>query len=616
MQKIFLPLFFLSICAFMQAQQIPFQGKLLENGTPISGNRNFTLSINQGSINWSETQSNIPVVNGLYNLILGSVTPLPKDLFNDSQSVTLGVSVNGQALSDVVIFLPFGVRWKADGASNVYFEEGNVSVGTISGEYRLNVGGDILFNNGALISNSAGIGSTNIDHLWHKDDNDGIYAGTWYFISDSQFKTEEAFKSLIKAGGIQLLNTSGNSFTLGNFGIGSSNLSQRLTVAGGVQLGNTSINTTGTIRFNNNTFEGYNGSSWLSLSGSSVSTENFTVGTSETSVLTSLQQLNATGTNSKGSIWQSFSLTETVKLSSVEVDFANISNANIRFRIYPDEGINQQALFSEDYSSADFGASIGLKTFNVNAFADITLEAGQTYTFFVQGLGADLTFRENTNNPYPYGRIDYNSATDAIFKINVERTNDFNFQVTENGANVEKDLKVGGRVEDGNGFVTPVGSVMPFAGSSVPKGWLLCDGRTIRRDLYADLFAVIGINWGRGDGSTTFHLPDLRGEFLRGVDGSANEDPDKSSRTAKYAGGSTGNSVGSYQEDEFKSHSHGVENTNLNVLGEGLDFKAFVADENNNVSVSNSFNGNNPISESGGSETRPKNAYVNYIIKY
>lgn len=62
----------------------------------------------------------------------------------------------------------------------------------------------------------------------------------------------------------------------------------------------------------------------------------------------------------------------------------------------------------------------------------------------------------------------------------------------------------------------PSGVVFPFAGSTAPYGYLVCDGRAISRTDYADLFMAIGTTYGIGDGATTFNLPDYRGSFLRG----------------------------------------------------------------------------------------------------
>ena len=74
-------------------------------------------------------------------------------------------------------------------------------------------------------------------------------------------------------------------------------------------------------------------------------------------------------------------------------------------------------------------------------------------------------------------------------------------------------------LRDGILQATPVSAVMHFARLNAPDGWLICDGTAILRTTYADLFNAIGTTFGAGNGSTTFNLPDLRGEFIRGFDG-------------------------------------------------------------------------------------------------
>jgi len=74
---------------------------------------------------------------------------------------------------------------------------------------------------------------------------------------------------------------------------------------------------------------------------------------------------------------------------------------------------------------------------------------------------------------------------------------------------------------------TPVGTVNYFARQFPPEGWLLCDGRAVSRDVFADLFNMLGASFGTGDGSTTFNLPDLRGEFIRGYDDGRGVDSDR-----------------------------------------------------------------------------------------
>jgi microcystin-dependent protein len=67
-------------------------------------------------------------------------------------------------------------------------------------------------------------------------------------------------------------------------------------------------------------------------------------------------------------------------------------------------------------------------------------------------------------------------------------------------------------------IAAPPGAVMAFARNTPPAGWLECNGATISRTTYAALFASIGTTFGVGDGTNTFVLPDLRGEFTRGWD--------------------------------------------------------------------------------------------------
>lgn len=66
--------------------------------------------------------------------------------------------------------------------------------------------------------------------------------------------------------------------------------------------------------------------------------------------------------------------------------------------------------------------------------------------------------------------------------------------------------------------VVPAGMVQHYAGSTAPTGWLVCDGSAVSRTTYATLFTAVGFTYGAGDGTTTFNLPDLRGEFIRGND--------------------------------------------------------------------------------------------------
>lgn len=70
-----------------------------------------------------------------------------------------------------------------------------------------------------------------------------------------------------------------------------------------------------------------------------------------------------------------------------------------------------------------------------------------------------------------------------------------------------------------NDVLVPIGGLVSYFRTAPPNSsWLLCQGQAISRTTYSDLFGVIGVSFGSGDGSTTFNLPDLRGRFLVGYD--------------------------------------------------------------------------------------------------
>ncbi len=68
-----------------------------------------------------------------------------------------------------------------------------------------------------------------------------------------------------------------------------------------------------------------------------------------------------------------------------------------------------------------------------------------------------------------------------------------------------------------NSYLMPAGTIVSYAGNSIPNGWLLCNGATVSRTTYANLFKAIGTLWGAGNGSTTFALPDSDGRVLQGT---------------------------------------------------------------------------------------------------
>jgi microcystin-dependent protein len=160
----------------------------------------------------------------------------------------------------------------------------------------------------------------------------------------------------------------------------------------------------------------------------------------------------------------------------------------------------------------------------------------------------------------------------------------------------------------------PPGSIMAYGGTTAPTGWLLCNGASVSRTTYATLYAAIGNNYGTADGSN-FNLPDFRGRFLRGSTTDSNRDPNFSTRVASNTGGNTGGNVGSYQADAFKEHTHSYNDIFHSEVGGTVSVT-------NNWGSGDSDNDNRgseiarTSGTTGGSETRPVNVTVNYIIKH
>lgn len=135
------------------------------------------------------------------------------------------------------------------------------------------------------------------------------------------------------------------------------------------------------------------------------------------------------------------------------------------------------------------------------------------------------------------------------------------------------------------------GTVAHFGASTAPAGWLKCNGAAVSRAAYAALFAAIGTTYGVGDGATTFGLPDLRGEFVRGLDDGRGVDAARA--------------IGSAQAQAIQSHTHPVSPAYDSAWG---------------GNAGPGYTGGNTISYStgatGGTETRPRNVAMLACIKF
>ncbi len=171
--------------------------------------------------------------------------------------------------------------------------------------------------------------------------------------------------------------------------------------------------------------------------------------------------------------------------------------------------------------------------------------------------------------------------------------------------------------------IVKTGTILAWPHATVPSGWLECDGSAISRTTYAELFAAISTTYGVGDGSTTFNIPDLRGRFLRGYDSTATVDVDAASRTDR-GDGTTGNSVGTKQADATEAHVHtqtGQQPTftytpnTANMTGVGTSFVSALAASGLGSSIETTADASpGDTASTGGSETRPVNTTVKWII--
>ena len=170
----------------------------------------------------------------------------------------------------------------------------------------------------------------------------------------------------------------------------------------------------------------------------------------------------------------------------------------------------------------------------------------------------------------------------------------------------------------------PTSAVFCVAIATVPTGYLECNGAAVSRTTYSVLFGIIGTQYGAGDGSSTFNLPDLRGEFVRGFDHGRGVD--------------SGRSIGSSQGDLFESHDHDADasaNSNVSDPGHRHPSRGYGTDddggnqftgsgnndlrnnaiEDANTGITVSTNVSIDVDNEGGAETRPRNIAMMYIIK-
>lgn len=194
---------------------------------------------------------------------------------------------------------------------------------------------------------------------------------------------------------------------------------------------------------------------------------------------------------------------------------------------------NAQALATSNKAASDAQAAIQKANEAVGVAKGIEAKADQAISQSQSAINQIATAIEKTDH-----------AITAVDDLKSE----FNQIVANNHATTADRLKtprhINGVLFDGSADinVTPPGAVQLFAQPWAPVGWLKANGAEVSRTTYANLFAAIGTHYGDGNGSTTFNLPDLRGEFLRSWDDGRGVDKDR------WFGG--------WQDGDNKAHQH------------------------------------------------------------
>ncbi len=156
---------------------------------------------------------------------------------------------------------------------------------------------------------------------------------------------------------------------------------------------------------------------------------------------------------------------------------------------------------------------------------------------------------------------------------------------------------------------TPTGAVIYHAANTAPTGFIKANGATVSRSTYADLFSAIGTTFGVGDGSTTFQLPDLRGEFLRGWDDSRGADSGRS--FGSYQSWAIENITGTFTDIRVRLNT--VYSTSGAFTG-STGTTSGDANAGGAATVNFAFNASNVVNTA--SETRPRNIALLACIKY
>lgn len=302
---------------------------------------------------------------------------------------------------------------------------------------------------------------------------------------------------------------------------------------------------------------------------------------------------------------------------------ANNANNNAEGRISKSGDRLTGILYSVGISSKHFGYGAYANQYTSGAPFMVETTGSQdrhTYHPFVKGLvrskgryGAGFSFGYTTNqgagDGFGRGIIHLIEDNGANRLWAFEHNGDFvspNDVLSSSGRSINKSIQ-----QD-----EVVGEVAFFARTTPPSGWLKANGAAVSRTTYAALFAAIGTTFGAGDGRTTFNLPDLRGEFLRGLDDGRNIDRGRRLGTAQ--GDAIRNITGKLDGSAMGSGNQVLEGKMIasGAIGTTYQQRQWSGDQGGwgEQSVSFDFDASRVVPVAN--ENRPRNVALLACIKY
>lgn len=169
-------------------------------------------------------------------------------------------------------------------------------------------------------------------------------------------------------------------------------------------------------------------------------------------------------------------------------------------------GYNNKLSFTSDFDGYT------IIEFNTNS----TVNYNCSFAVIINGINIDERPIRNSNNRCIIPVAEGNLVEAYIYIANTSTSGQVKSFRALKVLSELTSVKLESATPTASGLGVPTGTILSFAGSTVPTGFLFCDGTAISRTDYADLFTVIGTTYGEGDGETTFNLPNLIDKFVEG----------------------------------------------------------------------------------------------------